>query len=338
MDALVTRSPRLAAFWPFTPTAIDDVATWSELVTGGAFERLWLGQSVALETASTVAYAAGTGRRVPIGIAVNVIPMHHPLTVVQSMRAMAAATGHDVRVCFSAGDPVAQERFTGARYSSPMTAAREFLTVVRGLLDGERVRHDGTYFPLDAALPARPHAGRVLIGLGVLRPGMTRLAGELADTATSWLTPPDYVRDVLVPALDEGAAVASRPRPELVVPVHCVLAGPGRDPVALAEVAIGKHLRTPSYRKLLAAAGEDDVLARGHRAALDSGLVTYGTADDIAERVLAVAAAGADEVPLVVHHPHRSWPAARDEWLEVGSAVAARLSSARRDRPTVATT
>lgn len=329
--------PRLAAFSPFTPAAIDDVVRWSDLASG-AYQRLWLGQSVAIDTATAVTYAAGAGHRCPIGIAVDVIPMHNPLSIAQSLRGIATATRHDVRACFSAGDPVAQERFTGRRYRSPLTATREFLTVLRRLLDGERVRHDGRYFPLDAQLPAKPMNERILLGIGVLRPGMTRLAGEIADTATSWLTPPEYVRDVIVPALDEGAAIAGRTRPELVVPVHAVLAAPGRDPVRLAELAIGKHLRTPSYRALLALAGQDGVLERGSSAALDSGLVTYGSPADIAERVRAVAAAGADEVPLVLHRPYTDeWPVIRDEWLAVGAAVDDELRTAHPDAVGVTT-
>lgn len=318
--------PTLSAFWPYTPSAIDDVARWSEVVSGGPFERLWLGQSVALDTAAAVSYSAGTGRRCPVGIAVNVIPMHHPLALTQSLRAIAEATRHDVTACFSAGDPVAQQRFTGRRYASPLTAAREFLTVLRGLIDGEHVRHDGKYFPLDARMPARPSPHRVHLGLGVLRPGMARLTGELADLATTWLTPPDYLRDVIVPALQQGADSAGRARPRLVSPVHAIVAAPGRDAARLAEAAIGKHLRTPSYRTMLEQSGQGEVLERGHTAALDSGLVTYGSPDDIARRVAEVATAGADEVPIVLHQPRDlPWAALREEWYALGDVIERRL-------------
>lgn len=318
---------RLSAFWPYTPATIRDVAPWMEMTAHGAFHRLWMGQSVAIDTAAAISYAAGAGHQCPIGIAVNVIPMHNPLSATQSVRAIASATQHGVKVCYSVGDPVAQERFTGQRYASSLTATREFLTVVRELLTGERVRHAGTYFTVDARLPAPDLSHRVRLGIGVLRPGMARLAGEIADTAATWLTPPTYLRDVLVPALEEGAIKAGRTgRPELVVPVHAILAAPGRDAGVLAEVAIGKHLRTPSYRKLLDLAGLGHIVDKGPAAALESGLVTYGDADAVAERVRDIAAAGADEIPIVLHQPPGTpWPAAREEWLGLGEALANRL-------------
>lgn len=323
-------TPRLAAFWPYTPTRLDDLVRWSELAATGPYQRLWLGQSAVIDTTGAVAYAAGAGKCCPLGLAVQVIPMHNPVAAAQQSRALAAASGAEVRVCFSAGDPVAQQAFTGQRFRSPLTATREFLTVLRALLDGAPLEQRGEYFSFAAQMPTPPPDHPVRLGLGTLRPRMATLAGEVADTAVTWLTPPAYVRDVLVPALTHGAASAGRARPELVVPVHAALAAPDRDPRRIAEAALGSHLRTSHYREMLARAGESQALRVGVDGALDSGLFTYGSVDDIADRVAEAAASGADEVPLVLHQPARQWSALRDEWWAVGEAVAARFSSHQR--------
>lgn len=318
----------LSAFWPFTPFAIDDLARWSELAVNGPYSRLWIGQSAGLDVPTTAAYAAGAGRRFALGIAVNVIPMHNPVTAAQQARAMALALGHDLQLCFSPGDPMVQRAFAGSSYSSPLSATREFLTAMRGLTDAEPVHQNGEYFPMQVRLPGPSLTSKVRLGLGTLRPRMTRLAGEIADTATTWLTPPKYVRDVIVPALTEGAGAAGRVRPRLVVPVHASLCRPGRDPGELAEVAVGTHVRLPHYQAVLAEAG--DAAVSGTAGALKSGLFLYGSAEDIADRVVAVAEAGADEIALVLHHPPQSWQATCEEWFAVGEVVAAGLSRARR--------
>ena len=54
---------------------------------------------------------------------------------------------------------------------------------------------------------ARPDLPIYLAGLS---PGMPRLAGEIADGAALWLCNPDYVRDVVVPAVSEGREKAGR--------------------------------------------------------------------------------------------------------------------------------
>lgn len=326
-------SPRLAAFWPFTPTRLDAFIRWSELAAEGPYHRLWVGQSAVIDTAGAIAFAAGAGHQCPIGVAVQVIPMHNPVTAAQQIRGMAAATNTELRVCFSAGDPAAQMAFTGRRFKSPLTATREFLTVLRAILDGEPLKQDGHYFSLAAHMPVEPPATGVKLGLGTLRPRMAHLAGEIADAAVTWLTPPAYVRDVLVPALTDGATSAQRPRPELIVPVHAALAAPDRDPRQIAQGALGSHLRSSHYREMLARAGENAALRPGVDGALEARLLTYGTVDDIADRVVEVAASGADEIPLVLHQPGRSWSAIRDEWLSVGQAIAERLASVHGPAP-----
>ncbi|MET9340893.1 LLM class flavin-dependent oxidoreductase [Nonomuraea sp. NPDC003804] len=54
-----------------------------------------------------------------------------------------------------------------------------------------------------------------------LGPAMARVAGEPADVAITWLVPAAHLRDLIVPALREGAEAAGRPIPRLVslVPV-----------------------------------------------------------------------------------------------------------------------
>lgn len=321
--------PRLAAFWPYTPTCLDAFVQWSQLAGEGGYERLWVGQSSVIDTSGAVAFAAGSGHRCPIGVAVQVIPMHNPITTAQQIRVMAAASNAELRVCFSPGDAAAQIAFSGRRFRSPLTATREFLTILRAILDGDPLQQDGENFSFAAHIPVGAPDNPVRLGLGTLRPRMAHLAGEIADTAVTWLTPPAYVREVLIPALTEGAASAGRARPELVVPVHAALAAPDRDPRQIARRAIGNHLRASHYRDMLATAGETAALEAGLDGALEARLLTYGTVEDIADRVAEVAAAGADEIPLVLHQPDRDWASMRDEWLSIGEAVSQRLASAQ---------
>lgn len=325
--------PRLGAFWPYTPTNLDEVLRWVELVNAGPYGRLWTGQSSVVDTTGAVAYAAGAGYRCSIGLGVQIIPMHNPVSTAQHIRVLSHAARAEVQVCFSPGDPAVQAAFTGRRYRSPLTATREFIAAVRALLDGTPGDPDGDYFPLGAQMPAAPLSSPVSIGIGVLRERMAELAGQVADTAVTWLTPPRYIHDVVAPALRGGAAAADRSVPHLVVPVHAALAAPNRDPRAITKRAIGTHLGLRHYQEMFASAGLGPAIqaSRGIDAAVDGaleeGVLTYGSTHDIADRVAQVIAAGADEVPLVLHQPNQGWSSTRDEWLDVGRAVTARLSS-----------
>ena len=58
------------------------------------------------------------------------------------------------------------------------------------------------YEPLRADIP---------VYLAGLSPGMLRLAGEIAEGVVLWLCNPNYVRDVVVPAVREGREKAGKP-------------------------------------------------------------------------------------------------------------------------------
>ena len=96
----------------------------------------------------------------------------------------------------------------------------------------------------------------VELGLGVLRPAMARLAGELADVAITWLTPAGYLRDVIVPALREGARAAGRPVPRLAANrargPERARSRPGGDLVLAANSG---HLSMPHYQDMLRRSG-----------------------------------------------------------------------------------
>jgi alkanesulfonate monooxygenase SsuD/methylene tetrahydromethanopterin reductase-like flavin-dependent oxidoreductase (luciferase family) len=273
-----------SVMFPGQPGAAAEAEPYAELVKRGRAARLWLGQSLRAEAQQVVAYLAGGGRQVPVGTSVTLMPLRHPLQAALEARSMALMTGHPVVAGFGASAPEFVSVLNGAPYERPAAAARAYLSTIRALLDGRGLR--------GFRLPPLRHP-RVELGAGVLRPGMARVAGECADVAITWMTPPSYVRDVLLPALREGAGDA-RATPRVATVVHVALARAGRDATRLAELAAGHHLRAAHYTDMLRRAG----LEPSPRAMVDSGLYVVGPAERIAERLRAYFASGVDEIIL----------------------------------------
>ncbi len=120
----------------------------------------------------------------------------------------------------------------------------------------------------------------------------------------TWLTPPDYLRETVIPALAEGAAQAGRERPPRVVAMVPVgLAAPGRNPMLLAQNTVINHLRKVHYTDMLRRAGLDLDLSdpvAGVREVVDEGLYIYGKPGDVVREIRRYHEAGADEVVLNV--------------------------------------
>ncbi|MCJ1678481.1 LLM class flavin-dependent oxidoreductase [Streptomyces sp. APSN-46.1] len=311
---------------PFLPRRPEQVLPYAGLVHWTHAQRLWQGQSLMVEPHHGFVHAAGAGFRVPTGLGVTLMPLRHPYEAALQARSLALATGQPVVAGFGPGAPSLQRGLLGAPYRSPLTAAREYLTAVRGLLAGETVRMAGEYVSCDAALVPFP-SPPVELGLGVLRPAMARLAGEVADVAITWLTPAAYLRDTVLPALREGAAKAGRPVPRLTAMVPLALSRTDRTPGEMALASNAVHLGLPHYIDMLRKSGigitgtdrESDA-----RALVEGRGFLSGDLGELVAQLKEYEDAGVDEIVLnVTGVAHLHGPqAATDELKTILAALA----------------
>lgn len=281
------------------PSRPEQVVPFANLVKWTVAERLWQGQGMLMESHHVAGWLGGLGIRVPVGFGVSLMPFRSPYQAALEARSVALCTGHPVVAGFGPGGRAVQEALLGKPYADPLQACREYLQIVRGLLDREEVDVAGVHHSVNMAL-MRGLAPPVEVGLGVLRPKMAALAGEVADVAITWMTPARHIRDTLAPAV-HGARRAGGGRVRIVAYVPVALAGPDRDPVALAVATCGSHLRLPHYRAALRTAGVSlpgDEGPADAAALVDGGVFHHGTAAGIHEQLEEYRAAGVDEIVL----------------------------------------
>jgi alkanesulfonate monooxygenase SsuD/methylene tetrahydromethanopterin reductase-like flavin-dependent oxidoreductase (luciferase family) len=151
----------------------------------------------------------------------------------------------------------------------PIAVMRDYLTILRGLLAGETVTHEGPALQVQGASLGVQDLPRVPVYLGALGPQMLRLAGEQADGALlNWATPARIAQSRRLVA--EGAARAGRDPGDVPLTMYirvCV-----DDDVDAARRALGAQVLmysmarsgtplTAGYRGLFAEMGFGEVLA-----------------------------------------------------------------------------
>ncbi|MDN7122120.1 LLM class flavin-dependent oxidoreductase [Nocardioides sp. ChNu-153] len=287
--------------------------------------RLWLGQSFQLDSHDALTALAGRGHHVRAGLAVAVAPLRTPFDAALRARGVAALSERPFSVAYGIGTASAAAALRGAPLERPGSWVRDYAREVRALLDSDAAATGMAPYPL-ASPP-------VEVGLGVLRPRMARLAGQVADFAVTWLAPTAYLADTVLPGLEQGAAEAGRRRPRLVSVVQAAVARPGRVAPRLAAIACSTHLGLPHYQAMLRSAGVpiEGHPARDLRAAVGHGLFTYGSPADVAEVVAEHRRLGVDEVVVnvgAVAVEHGAAAAVAD-LAEVLDACGAEASSGR---------
>ena len=169
------------------------------------------------------------------------------------------------------------ENWHGRVYERPVEAMRELLTILRPLLAGERVTFEGTSSRSGASSSRclRP-SGRCGSSSPPTARGCSSSAGELADGTLGYFNSAAYIREVVVPAVERGAARAGRSLTD--VEIACGFPsvvtrddsglGLARGQVLMFSTALES---APSYADSVAAAGfgEEAVEIRARAAAGD---------------------------------------------------------------------
>ncbi len=237
------------------------------------------------------AVAAGTSRML-LGSSVVVTYFRHPLITAQQSLALDDLAPGRFRLGLGSGHRSTVDDAFGLDFDAPLEHLREYVAVVRAAMAGA-VDHSGVHFRVRATL-ARPH--RVPIYVGALRYAGYRQAGEIADGAISWATPPAFLRDVARPALVEGALSAGRATPRLV---GAVLALVTDDRAATREVArerVAANTRQVFYRRLFADAGFPEATDGNVPDALLDELVVVGDEGEVTSGLARYFDAGCDEL------------------------------------------
>ena len=180
-------------------------------------------------------------------------------------------------------------------FRKPLTNLREYLRIVKPLLQKGSVDFDGEQY--HAHVSASDTFPDMPVMASALRPRSFRLCGEEADGAISWVCPLAYLRDTALPAMRDGAESAGRPTPPLIA--HAVVSvHEDYDEVkeaALEEMAY--YPTAPFYQRMFVLAGYPEAEElNGWSDRMLKEIVISGSEDEAARRLEQFFDAGAGEV------------------------------------------
>jgi alkanesulfonate monooxygenase SsuD/methylene tetrahydromethanopterin reductase-like flavin-dependent oxidoreductase (luciferase family) len=215
------------------------------------------------------ALAAGT-ERVSLGPLVACVAFHPPGLIAKMAATAAEVSGGRFVLGLGAGWNEDEFSAYGLPYDHRVSRFEEAFTIIRGLLEGERVTLDGRFHRADDAVLLPRPAARPPLMVGSNGPRMLAATLPHVDAWNTWYedygnTPEGFA------ALNERISSAARDA--------------GRDPGEIERSACA----------LVALRG-----SRGERPFTDTAPPLTGSADEIAVRLRELSEAGADESILVV--------------------------------------
>lgn len=242
---------------PLTPLLqVPEVARAAE-ETG--FDAIWVAETQHNPFLPCALVAEHT-KRLRFGTAIAVSFARSPAVMAHTAWDLADASGG--RFILGLGTQVKahiERRFGMAWPDSVVGKLGEQIGAIRAFWQawqaGERLRYRGEYYKITLSSPfftpppiKHPEIPIYIAGVNT---GLARLAGESADGfhAHPFHTP-SYLREVILPAIDEGATRTGRSRQEVVMVTHAFVVTNSQEREFVRQ-QISFYASTPSYRRVM---------------------------------------------------------------------------------------
>jgi F420-dependent oxidoreductase-like protein len=277
-------SERVIGVVPTGSNATEMLDSIGDLERRG-IQAAWLtGGGTGIDTLTLFAAAAVRTERIQLGTSIVPTWPRHPITAVQQVQVLAQLAEGRFRLGVGPSHKPSMERTYGFDFRAPLSNLREYITIVKSLLDTGQVEFDGRHYHANASLAA-PVPG-VPVMASALRPGSFEMCGEIADGAISWVCPSNYLREIALPAMKKGAKKAGRPTPPLIAHTPICLHD---DPEVAREsvrAAFSRYATIPFYAMMFETAGFPEPLATGEWTdAMTEAVALTGTKVEVADQL-----------------------------------------------------
>lgn len=248
---------------------------------------------VASDPFAVFASAAHRAERINFGTSIVPTFPRHPLAMAQGAMTVDQLAPGRLKLGVGPSHQPAIEGTWGIPFKKPLTHLREYVTILKAVLNEGTVDFDGELLQAHARIVA-PTEVRVMIS--ALREKAFRLSGELTDGGISWMAPASYIRDVALPAQLAGAQAAGRPKPPMIVHTPVVVCEDRSVVYEAAKRQFGFYQRLPYYSQMLQDAGFEEAAGTEFTERMADALIVSGSETEVAERVQALPQFGVDEM------------------------------------------
>ena len=227
------------------------------------------------------------------GTAITQTFPRHPIAVAQQVLTLAQLAPNRFRLGLGTSGQGGVEQTLGANFRAPLAHLREYVRILKALLQEGSVDYSGRYYQAHTSIPAPVDVPVMAAALGE---GAFEMCGAEADGAISWVCPGAYLRDVALPAIQRGAEQAGRPTPPLMahVPV-CVHDDPEEAREAIAG-QFGGFARAPFYRNMFNNAGFPEVTEGVWSPGMVDAVAVSGNEEQVTEGLRGLLEMGAAEL------------------------------------------
>ncbi len=305
----------------------DDLVAYVQAADRLGVDSVWSAEAWGMDAVASLGYLAAKTENIKLGSGIMQISARTPATTALTALALAQISNDRFLLGLGVSGPQVVEGLHGDEFAKPLSRLKEYVTIVRQGLRGERFQHEGKRYTLPrpggegkALKPSIPPKPDLPIYLATLGPNSLVYTGEEADgwLGTSFI--PEH-SDVMLGSIRQGAEAAGRSIDDVDILVSAnisvsddvdALIAKARPGMAFTLGGMGSA-KTNFYNDAISRAGFADIAAEVQRLWVDGdkasaaaavpdelALMAYpiGTEAMVKDRIRAYRAAGVNGLRL----------------------------------------
>ena len=248
-----------------TPQDYQELGSLAEEL---GYETVWVPEGGGRDSLTSLASIAMKTGRVRLGTGILPIYARTATNTAMGAAGMAAVSGGRFILGLGVGHRPTVEGRDGVPFRQPMARLRETITIVRGLLAGDTVAHEGRHFNVSSAsLGGAAPKDRVPIYIAALGPQMLELAGEMADGVLMNWTAESFIREA-AEHVKHGAEKAGRDPSEIDIAGYVRVAAGGDEDAVRASLRsqVARYASNTFYRNFFVETGFGDEMTEAAEA------------------------------------------------------------------------
>lgn len=258
---------------------VTDVIEQARTIQALGVAAAWFGQRFDYDSLSM---AAVVGRAVPgLRVGTSVVPINprHPVVVASQAQTAQAASAGLFSLGLGLGAPALEIGAFGSYPDRPIRRLREYLVVLRSLIETGRADLHGETLTAHPPMPTVVRGGQAIpLLVAAMGPQSLRVTGELADGTLPFLAGPRTIETEILPALTRAAQGAGRGAPRVVAAVAAVVTDRPDTVREAAHQSLSFYDAIASYRTVMAREGvahAADLALIGDETMVAAGLERY---------------------------------------------------------------
>lgn len=202
-------------YWSdITKSELIEVARLAEEL---GFHSLWVPEMWGRDSFSLLAFLAVHTKKIVLGTGIVSVFSRTPATIAQTIATLDEISEGRMILGLGTSGPVVIEDWHGMKFEKPLQRTREYIEIIRMILNGDRVNYSGEIFKLkNFRLQFTPPRRDIPIYIASIGPRNIHLTGELADGWIPFLVPKEYIQDAKKD-LVAGAGVRGRDVDQIMV-------------------------------------------------------------------------------------------------------------------------